>query len=85
MVQQLKLCISEKGKVIDTIIKETDTAPSVLYKSVDDFRLLANAAITQLIEKSESGAQDEYNEEDTSSENDEEVVCSNAKRRKKSV
>lgn len=55
MAQEIKLLISEEGKTIETVVKETDTDPSVLYKSLEEFRLLVNAAITKLIENSESG------------------------------
>ncbi|CAK1581922.1 unnamed protein product [Parnassius mnemosyne] len=77
----MKLVISENGKDIETVKIETNTDPPLLYKSLEEFRKLANAALTKLIE--DSGDTDDCVDEDTSSENEEDKVCSNPKKRKK--
>ncbi|CAG4981037.1 unnamed protein product [Parnassius apollo] len=81
MIKTVKLVISENGKDIETVNIETDTDPSHLYKSLEELRKLANATLTKLIEDSDDTA--DFLDEDTSSENEEDKVCSKPKKRKK--
>ncbi|CAG4981041.1 unnamed protein product [Parnassius apollo] len=80
MIKTVKLVISENGKDIETVNIETDTDPSHLYKSLEELRKLANATLTKLIEDSDDT---DFLDEDTSSENEEDKVCSKPKKRKK--
>lgn len=51
MLPKIKLVISENNKVIESISKETNTQPSHLVKSLEEFQRETNAAITKMIEK----------------------------------
>ncbi|KPJ15091.1 hypothetical protein RR48_09118 [Papilio machaon] len=70
---------------MDTVLEETIPDPSQLYKSLDEFRIKVNEALTKVIE--ESGDIEEDGE-DSNSENEEEEVekaSLNHKRKKKKM
>lgn len=52
MVAKIKLVISETNKTIDTVVMETSTTPASLMKSLEEFKIAANASLTKLIENS---------------------------------
>ncbi|KPI91474.1 hypothetical protein RR46_14978 [Papilio xuthus] len=84
MIHKLKCVISEKGKNMDTVLEETIPDPDLLYKSLNEFRLKVNEALTKLIEDS---GDIEVGGEDSNSENEEEVEKAplNHKRKKKKM
>lgn len=52
MIQKLKFVISEKDNNMDIVLEETISDPALLFKSLDEFRLKVNEALTKLIEES---------------------------------
>ncbi|XP_028156916.1 uncharacterized protein LOC114350344 [Ostrinia furnacalis] len=51
MLSAIKLVVSENGKLIDSVTKETNTQTNQLLKSLEVFQRSANDALTKLIEK----------------------------------
>ncbi|RVE52679.1 hypothetical protein evm_002552 [Chilo suppressalis] len=84
MLSAIKLVISENGKLLESLSKDTSTQPSHLIKNLEDFQQSANAALTKLIETNgESGTLSDNTDsgEDDDEESEDEQI-SPRKRRK---
>lgn len=55
MLSAIKLVVSENGKLIETVTKETNTQTTQLLNSLEVFQRSANDALTKLIEQHGDG------------------------------
>lgn len=55
MLSAIKLVVSENGKLLDTVTRDTETQPAQLIKSLEEFQRAANDSLTKLIEQHGNG------------------------------